>query len=136
MRYPEYHKLQLWYSEMTKDSVPATAKGPSKFNHSNILTKAWADYRRDEFKGWGVRRGEPFNRQRFAYCLRMAWAVAKAEVARAASDALKSEPVAKVCTNPVRAAEIRSELQDMEFGDFINWTRHGDLSVELSRLHA
>jgi hypothetical protein len=105
-------------------------------NVSEIFTTAWADYRRDAFKGWGVRRGGPFNRKHFAYCLRMAWAVAKSVAARAAADALKSAPVAKACINPVRADAIRSELRDMEFGDFINWDRHGALSAELSRLHA
>lgn len=102
-------------------------------NRSEMLTKAWADYRRDAFKGWGVRRGEPFNRKHFAYCLRMAWAVAKGVASRAA--AAKPAPVAKVCADPVRAEAIRSELLDMQMGDFVNWTRHASLSAELAQLH-
>lgn len=102
-------------------------------NRSEILHKAWADYRRDAFKGWGVRRGEPFNRQHFAYCLRMAWAVAKDRAARAA--AVRPAPVATVCADPIRAEAIRSELLDLQMGDFINWTRHGALTAELAQLH-
>ena len=102
---------------------------------SEIMSKAWADYRRDEFKGWGVRLGEPFNRKHFAYCLRMVWTVAKQRAARLA-DEPAPQPVAKPCTNPTRAAEIRAELNDMEMGDFINWTRRADLGAELARLHS
>lgn len=146
-------------------------------NRSEILTKAWADYQRDEFKGWGVRRGEPFNRQHFAYCLRMAWAVAKQQAAKViASGARRQElireagllnnhdalvnvdhvtimgmmdtaecerHVAKLrtMTKPkppaavaARAEAIRSELLDMQMGDFIPWARHAALSSELARL--
>ncbi|MCP8883035.1 hypothetical protein NIM87_05950 [Devosia sp. XJ19-1] len=104
------------------------------FDRSAIMSKAWADYRRDEFRGWGVRPGEPFNRKRFAYCLRIVWAVAKERAARAAAEPVPA-PVAKPCTNPVRAAEIRADLFDMEMGNFINWTRHASLGAELARLH-
>ena len=104
---------------------------------SEIMSKAWADYRRDEFKGYcGPRRGEGFNRRHFAYCLRMVWAVAKERAARAADDERKTAPIAKPCINPTRAAEIRAELHDMEMGNFINWTRRADLGAELARLHA
>ena len=104
-------------------------------DRTEAMTKAWADYRRDEFKGYcGPRRGEGFNRKHFAYCLRMAWAVAKERAAKAGAP--KVEPAAKVCINVVRATEIRAELHDMEMGNFINWTRHADLGAELARLHA
>lgn len=107
-----------------------------QFNRSDILTKAWADYRHAEFKGYcGPRRGEGFNRKHFAYCLRMVWAVAKERAARAAAEPAPA-PIAKPCTNPARAAEIRAELFDMEMGNFINWTRHASLGAELARLHA
>lgn len=104
-------------------------------NRSEILTKAWADYRRDEFKGWGVRRGEPFNRKHFGYCLRMAWAVAKELAARAAIPALAPKP-AKILTmvQVARAEAIRAEMYDMQMGDFIPWSRHAALSAELARL--
>ncbi len=108
-----------------------------QFNRSDILTKAWADYHRDEFKGYcGPRCGEGFNRKHFAYCLRMVWAAAKERAARAAVDERKTAPIARPCTDPTRAAEIRSELQNMELGDFINWNRRAQLGAELSRLHA
>ncbi len=104
-------------------------------NRSEILSKAWADYRRDEFRGWGVRRGEAFNRAHFAYCLRMAWAVAK-ELAAAATKVV-AKPVAPVCINPVRAEAIRTQLSDMELAsDFINWTQRASLGVELAALHS
>jgi hypothetical protein len=106
------------------------------FDRSAILNTAWANYRRDAFKGWGVRRGEPFNRQHFGYCLRQAWAVAK-ELAANAAAPIKSPPVAKVCADPVRAEAIRTEMHDMELAsDFINWTQHGALGAELAHLHA
>lgn len=104
-------------------------------NRSEILTKAWADYRRDEFKGWGVRRGEPFNRKHFAYCLRMAGAVAK-EFAASAAVPASPAPIVKTCTNPVRAAEIHAKLRDMEFCDFMPWARRQDATAELARLYA
>ena len=104
---------------------------------SEVMSKAWSDYRRDEFKGYcGPRRGEGFNRKHFAYGLRMVWAVARERAARAAADERKTAPVAKPCTDPTRAAEIRSELRIMEMVDFINWTRQAELGAELSRLHA
>lgn len=118
---------------MSKLSFPATAEGMSKISPHSVMSQAWADYRRDEFKGWGVRRGEPFNRGHFAYCLRMAWAVAKEVAARKPAPA----PVAKVCADPVRAAKIRTELRDMElFSDFMDWSRRATLGAELARLGA
>ena len=107
------------------------------FNRSDILRSAWSDYRRDVKMGWGVRRGEAFNRQHFAFCLRQAWAVAKELADRAAANALKSEPVAKVCADPVRAEAIRTELHDMQLAsDFINWRHCSALGVELAQLSA
>lgn len=104
------------------------------YNRSVILSKAWADYRRDLKKGWGVRRGEPFNRQHFGYCLRMAWAVAKDLAARAAK--VVTAPVANVCADPIRAEAIRSELRDMELtSDFIDWTARANLGAELAQLY-
>ncbi|ODT80959.1 MAG: hypothetical protein ABS76_14320 [Pelagibacterium sp. SCN 64-44] len=146
-------------------------------NRSEILTSAWIDYRRDVLKGWGVRRGPPFNRRHFAYCLRTAWAVAKDQAAKViASEARRqelireagmlnnhAEPVSvdhvtimgmmdtaecerhvaklRTMTKPkppaavtVRAEAIRSELLDMQKGDFIPWARHAALSSELARL--
>lgn len=55
------------------------------FNRSEILRSAWADYRRDADKGWGVVRGTAFNRAHFAYCLRFSWMVAKERAAKAAA---------------------------------------------------
>jgi hypothetical protein len=148
-------------------------------NRSEILTKAWADYRRDASRGWGVKRGGPFDREHFAYCLRMAWALSKERasavaasvkrrcdliqeagilnnhpdlvsadhvtimgmmdtaecerhVARLRSLTAPSPPAATVA----RAAEIRSELRDMEFGDFIPWTRRSALTAELAKLNS
>lgn len=106
------------------------------FNRSELLNKAWADYRRDAKMGWGVRQGEAFNRQHFAYCLRMVWAVAK-ETAAAAAAKVVVKPAIPVCINPVRAEAIRTELRDMELAsDFINWSQRAALGVEFASLHS
>lgn len=54
-------------------------------NRGDLLNKAWADYRRDQHIGLGVRRDGPLGRKHFAYCLRMAWAVLKERAAKAAA---------------------------------------------------
>lgn len=107
------------------------------FNRSDILRQAWADYRRDEFKGWGVRRGEAFNRKHFAYCLRCAWAVAKEVAAREALPVPAPAPV-KVMSPAVaaRADDIRGAILDLEMGDFIDWTQHRSLHAQLAALAA
>lgn len=120
--------------QMPNTTIQATAKGMSKISARDVMVKAWADYRRDAFRGLGVRRGGPFNRGHFAYCLRMAWAVAKEAAARAAAKPVAV--VAKVCINPARAEAIRAELFDMQMGDFVNWTRHSALGAELAGLEA
>jgi hypothetical protein len=146
-------------------------------NRSEILTNAWATYRRDVFLGLGVRRGGPFSREHFAYCLRMAWAVAKDHAAKvSASGARRQELISeagmlnnhralvnvdhvtimgmmdttecerhvaklRAMTKPqapaavaARAEAIRTELLDMQMGDFIPWSRHHALSAELALL--
>jgi hypothetical protein len=107
------------------------------FNRSEILRKAWTSYRRDEFMGvCGPRRGEGFNRKRFAYNLRMAWAAAKEEAAKAVKAAALVPAPAKVLP-PAAAARveaIRSELFDLQMGDFVPWARHSALSAELAAL--
>lgn len=55
-------------------------------NRSEILHSAWADYRRDVAKGWGVKRNGPFCRRHFAYCLQQAWLVAKERAAKAGAE--------------------------------------------------
>lgn len=106
------------------------------FNRSEILRTAWADYRRDAFHGWGVRRGEAFNRTHFAYCLRMAWAVAKSAAAAkpVAPSVTTPKPVAPA--NLPRVAAINAELEWMAYGDRTDWTKHSALSAELARLAA
>jgi hypothetical protein len=55
-------------------------------NLSEILRSAWTAYRRDDRDGFcgdkGFRRNGPFCRRHFAYCLRMAWAIARERAAR------------------------------------------------------
>jgi hypothetical protein len=122
---------------MPSTTTPAAAEGMPKISARDVMTKAWADYRRDAFKGWGVRRGGPFDRKHFAYCLRMAWAVAKELAAKATQPAPAPQPV-KVLAPAVaaRAEAIRSELMDMQMGNFIPWNRHAALSAELAQLSA
>lgn len=62
---------------MTKDIVPASAEGLPKVDRAGVMRTAWSDYHRDVKLGWGISRNAPFSREHFAYCLRMAWAVAK-----------------------------------------------------------
>lgn len=106
-------------------------------DRSEIFRKAWADYRRDEFKGWGVRRGEPFNRKHFAYCLRMAWAVAKDRAAKAEAPAPSPKPTKALTPSAAaRAGEIRSELEWLQYADRLDWGAYRELSAELARLAA
>lgn len=108
-------------------------------NRSEILLTAWANHRRDLFKGWVVRRGEPFNRKHFAYCLRIAWAVAKELAAKAALPKPVRAPAPVKVLSPAVAAqveEIRGAILDLEMGDFIDWRRHGALHAELAALAA
>ena len=112
------------------------------FNRSEILRSAWADYRRDVKFGFGIARYGAFVRSRFAYCLRMAWAVAKERAAKAAAEP-NLGPVATIMTAvnllpvvKVRIAEIECELREQEYGDFINWPRRSELRAELGRLAA
>ena len=103
------------------------------FNRSEIFRKAWADYRRDQFRGWGVRRGDAFNRKHFAYCLRSAWAVAKELAAPAVLSVWAPAPVLSPAA-AARADDIRGAILDLEMGDFIDWTRHGALHAQLAAL--
>ena len=108
------------------------------FNRSEILTKAWADYRRDQKMGLGVRRDGPFCRRHFAYCLRMAWAVTKERAAKAAAPAALV-PAKRPITCPAtraRIEEIRAELLWEQLGERINWTAFHALQSELSTLTA
>ena len=107
------------------------------FNRTEILRAAWADYRRDVFQGLGVRRGERFSRKHFAYCLRMAWAVAK-DVAAKATEPAPAHKAAKVMA-PAAAARIQviaAELEWMEYGDRTDWTKRAALAAETNRLAA
>lgn len=59
-------------------------------NRSEILRSAWAAYARDDRDGFcgdnGFRRNGPFCRRHFAYCLSMAWAIAKERAARVSAE--------------------------------------------------
>ncbi len=114
-------------------------------DRSEVLTSAWANYRRDQKLGLGVRRDGPFSRRHFAYCLRMAWAVAKEDEAAARADAERAAaPVAKVlgavnlldAVTAARVAALRNELLWQETGDRIDWTAYRAASAELATLTA
>lgn len=106
------------------------------FIRSEILTKAWSDYRRDQRMGLCVRRVGPFSRKHFAYCLRMAWAVVKDRAAKTAASIAIVRAIARL-TCPAtlsRIEEIRAELLWEQLGDRINWTAYHALQTELSTL--
>ena len=105
------------------------------FNRTELLTKAWADYRHDAFRGRGVRQGGPFDRTHFAYCLRMAWAVAK-ELTRAAKPKAAAPTKVVAPTVAARVEAIHSELMDLQMDDFAPWVRHAALTTELASLAA
>lgn len=117
---------------MTKDIVPATAEGMPKINRSEIFTKAWRDYR-FQMK-W--RDDQTFDRILFASYLRDQWRYARMEIVAAAERAAEKARLASASPDERRAAEIRAELREMEFGDFIPWQRRGELAAELARLAA
>lgn len=114
-------------------------------NRSEILRSAWADYRRDQRRGLGVRRDGPFSRKHFAYCLRMAWAVTKERAAKAKADEDRAAaPVATAlgavnlldAVTARRVADLRNEMLWQEMGDRIDWTAYRAASAELARLTA
>lgn len=112
------------------DSVHTTVA--PKIDRRDVMRKAWQDYLGPNGDAYGL----PFNRKLFASYLRSAWDSVKylALVVKR-----QAEEVAKLASdNPMvrRAAEIRAELLSMELGDFIDWDRHRDLSIELSRCAA
>lgn len=114
------------------------------FNRTEILRSAWAGYARDArmnlVPGHFGNPSRPFNRAHFAYCLRMAWAVAKEVAAKAAAPG----PVAIVlgavklldAVAEARAAQIRNELLWQEMGDRIDWPTYRALNAELAQLSA
>lgn len=108
-------------------------------NRSEILRSAWADYRRDVRMGI-VNRYGPFNRDHFAYCLRMAWAAAKSRALKAASTgpvALAMEAALLLPAVKARLAEIDAELRAQDYSDApINWTHRSDLLAERQQLAA
>lgn len=117
------------------------------FDRSQILRSAWAGYARDKHlnlvPGHFGNPARPFNREHFAYCLRMAWAVAKEVAAKAAASEVVG-PVATVmgavnlldAVAEARAAQIRNELLWQEMGDRIDWTARSALKAELAQLSA
>lgn len=117
---------------MKKGTVPTSAEGMPKVNRSEIFRKARREYR---FQNkW--RDDRSFDQVLFAACLRDQWHSAKmdrqAEIERAA------EAARLTCASAIdqRIAAIKSEMKDMEYGDFIRWARHAALSVEFYQLHA
>lgn len=102
------------------------------FDRSAILRSAWEGYRRDQKAGLGVLRYGPFSRSHFAYCLRMAWRVAKERAAKAAAVAVVEVKPAPVLSP--RAVAIKAELLAQEYGDFINWSERRALQNELAAL--
>lgn len=115
------------------------------FNRSEILGAAWSDYRRDQRMGLGVLRNGPFSRKHFAYCLRMAWAVAKEDVANAKAEAERTAaPVATVlgavnlldAVKAARVAQLRNEMLWQEMGDRIDWAAYSAARAEIAKLTA
>lgn len=101
------------------------------FNRSEILTKAWRDYRFQT--KW--RDSRAFDRVLFTVCLRHQWHCAKMDIAAATERA--AEQARLTCASPAerRAADIKAELHGMEFSNFINWNRNSALRAELAGLH-
>lgn len=114
-------------------------------NRSDILAKAWANYRRDQLMGLGVARQGPFSRKHFAYCLRMAWAVAKEDAASAKAEADRTAaPVATVlgavnlldAVKAARVTQLRNEMLWQEMGDRIDWPTYNAARAEITQLTA
>jgi len=119
-------------------------------NRSEILRSAWVSYRRDVFKGWGVRRDGPFSRSHFAYCLRMAWAEAKAAAApaveataQAFASAQARVMAAKAAAMPegersARISELRDELTVLDYAPLgvRTMNRRRDLNAQLAAFTA
>ncbi|WIJ26584.1 hypothetical protein [Devosia sp. RR2S18] len=119
---------------MPSTTTPAAVEGMPKISARDVMINAWAGYR----KMARTMREARFNRERFAYELRMAWANARADMPKPAAPAAPARAKPAI-TDPVKAtrvAEIAAELQWMDMGDFTDWNRHRQLSVELAQIAA
>jgi hypothetical protein len=134
-------------SRQSKMQAPATVP---RFDRAAIMRKAWADYREAARKGWTT-PGQ-FDPERWSYCLRWAWMLAKVEVEKAAKMAALAESIAQYLTAPAapatnspltartaRIAAINSELQSIEYSDAysagaIHRAREMSLRAELATL--
>jgi hypothetical protein len=103
------------------------------FNRSEILKAAWQSYRLARMGIFlptdDTRRA--FIPSMFAKCLRAAWADARKRTGWMTPVAVRIE-IKPAVLKPSRAAEIRSELDRMQYRDFIDWNIHRTLSVELA----
>lgn len=111
------------------DSVHTT--GMPKIDRCDVMRMAWETYRKqigdNEF---------PFSRKLFSAHLASAWSVCRVVAHQVRAQA--EEAAQRASTNPAvrRTAELRAELRGLETSDFIDWSRHRDLSAELFRLGA
>ncbi len=109
-------------------------------NKSEVLSSAWADYRRDSRMGRiaGQGRKGPFSRRHFAYCLRMAWQVAKERAAKAAVQKAQEEVAARAVVSfripSVREVELQQQLWFIECAERMDFTAYSSLSAELAQL--
>ncbi|WP_157970134.1 hypothetical protein [Pelagibacterium sediminicola] len=91
---------------------------PSNINLRRVMSRAWSVYRYKMLR--------TFDAAYFARCLRDAWKEAKFDAAaKARLDA--TIPVGRT------VEQIRADLVSLEMSNFIDWSRHKALSLELAR---
>lgn len=111
------------------DSVHTT--GVPKIDRRDVMRMAWETYRKQ-----CADSAFPYSRKLFAAHLRSAWSVCRGLAFRVQVEAEEAERINSADPAVRRAAEIRSELRSMEYGDRIDWPRHRALSAELFHLAA
>jgi hypothetical protein len=133
-----YH-LGVHVSPPSRQPKPRPA---GRFDKAAIMRRAWVGYRTYLTRTPAFLCSKSEDRRFWAYHLRMAWLIAKAEVEKAERlAAMRTEPVTFTTPKPLtgRAAEIAAELLAIEYSDawaIPTGNRVRSLRAELAELSA
>lgn len=94
---------------------------------TNVMTAAWAMYRRDNARGLNQ---QYTLRQRLSVYLRQAWNAVRQRAANAKISAELAAMRAAYVRPTNRIDQINEELRAMEMADFIDWPAYNALLAE------